>query len=72
MAYIDPDGMFGGDRMAMLTDRARFFWPWIWVASNTVGRIELNYRKISDTVFRQFNHRPTEEQFWALIKEFHD
>lgn len=72
MAYIDPDGMFGGDRMAMLSDSAKMSWPWFWCASNSVGRIELNYRAFCDGPFRQFHKPPTERQFWDWVTEFHD
>jgi hypothetical protein len=64
--------MFGGDRMAMLSDRARWAWPWFWCGSNGFGRIELNYRKILLTIFNQFKKTPSEEQFWSLIKEFRE
>lgn len=72
MAYIDPEGMFGGDRMALLSDSARFAWPWFWCAGNSVGRVELSYKAFSDTVFRQFKKKPTETQFWNWVSEFHE
>ena len=72
MSLIDPEGMFGGERMAMLSDRARWVWPWLWCGSNTYGRIELNYRGVVTTVFRQFKKLPTEDQFWSWVKEFRD
>lgn len=72
MAYIDPEGMFGGDRMALLSDEAKWMWPWLWCASNTVGRVELNYRTMIDTAFRQFRTQPTEQEFWDCVSEFHE
>ena len=72
MAYIDPDGMFGGDRMAMLTDGARYAWPWFWCASNSLGRMKLNYRDFVGTVFRQFKKLPTEAQFWDWVSQYHE
>jgi hypothetical protein len=72
MAYIDPSGMFGGERMALLSDSAKMAWPWFWCASNTVGRIELNYRAFCDGPFRQFRRPPTEKQFWEWVTEFHE
>lgn len=71
MAYIDPEGMYGGDRIAMLSDKTRWVWPWLWCLGNSVGRFELNYRTVVERAFRQFKSRPTEEQFWAWIKELH-
>jgi hypothetical protein len=72
MAYIDPEGMFGGDRMALLSDSAKMAWPWFWCASNTVGRVELNYREFTNGPFRQFRKPPTEKQFWEWVEEFHE
>lgn len=72
MAYIDSSGMFGGDRMAMLSDSARLAWPWFWCASNSVGRIELNYRSFVANAFRQFKKPPTEQTFWDWVSEYHE
>lgn len=72
MALIDPHGMFGGDRMSLLSDSAKMAWPWFWCASNTVGRLELDYNKICAVAFRQFQNRPTEDQFWSWVSEFKD
>jgi len=72
MAYIDPEGMFGGDRMAMLSDGARYAWPWFWCSSNTVGRVKLNYRDFLGRAFRQFKKVPTEDQFWDWSSQFHE
>ena len=72
MAYIDPEGMFGGDRMAMLSDSCKMAWSWFWCATNTVGRVELNYRDFINTVFRQFKKPPTEKQFWDWAAELHE
>ncbi len=70
MALIDPDGMFGGDRMALLSDNARLHWPWFWCASNTVARLELDYPKVIARAYRQFSVKPTEDEFWGLVGEF--
>ncbi len=70
MSLIDPDGMFGGDRMALLSDNARLHWPWFWCASNTVARLELDYQKVITRAYRQFTVKPSEDEFWALVGEF--
>lgn len=72
MAYIDAAGMFSGDRMAMLSDSGRLAWPWFWCASNTVGRIELNYRAFVANAFRQFKKPPAEQTFWDWVSEYHE
>lgn len=72
MSYIDPDGMFNGDRMGLLSDDAKLFWPYFWCASNTVGRIELNFRKVLGRAFHHFKAPPTEHQFWTWLREYRD
>lgn len=72
MAYIDPDGMFYGDRMALISDEARLCWPYFWVASNTVGRLELNYQKVIGRAFHHFKKPPSEDQFWLWLREYRD
>jgi hypothetical protein len=72
MAVIDPDGMFGGDRMAKLSDQARLHWPWLYIASNGFSRIELNYRRIVARVYANFATVPTEEEFYAMVQEYFD
>lgn len=69
---IDCEGMFGGDRMAKLSDRAKLFWPWLYLASNGYARFEINYRRILQRVFSGFADPPTEEQFVAYLKEYCD
>lgn len=58
--------------MAMLSDGARYAWPWFWCASNTVGRVKLAYRDFLNTVFRQFKKVPTEDQFWDWVAQYHE
>ncbi len=70
MALIDPDGLFNGDRFTLMSDSARFAWPYFWCASNTVGRIELNYHKVVARAFSRFKKPPSEEQFWVWVGEF--
>lgn len=70
MSYIDPDGLFQGDRMALLSDEARLYWPYFWCASNTVGRVELNYWKVVSRAFQRFKVPITEAKFWTLVREY--
>lgn len=70
MPIIDPDGYFGGDRFAMVSDSARMVWPTFFLASNTVARIELSYDKVIAKAFYRWKKKPTETQFWAWIEEY--
>ncbi len=56
----------------MLSDEARLLWPFFWCASNTLGRLELNYRKFLGRAFHQFKTPPTEERFWGIVREYRD
>ncbi len=70
MAFISADGLFNGERFERVSDSARYAWPYLWVASNTCGRIELNYHRVVGRAFSRFHHVPTEEEFWGWIREF--
>jgi len=67
---INADGLFNGDRFERVSDSARYAWPYFWLASNTYGRLELNYHRIAGRAFGRFQHVPTEEEFWSWIKEY--
>jgi len=72
MAIIDPDGCFNGDRMAMLSDEARLHWPHIFLLANTLGRFEINPRRILDRAYGGFRIRPTETEILGYIREYGD
>jgi len=71
MAIIDPDGLFQGDRLVRCSDKARLLWPYFYTASNSLGRIELNYRKLYAQVFGNFRQPLTEQEFLEVIAEYH-
>jgi hypothetical protein len=74
VAIINPDGLFFGERMAKLSDKARLLWPHIFIASNTVGRIEVNYRKLLNRAFSDFKENPftDEEEYVAIMGEYQE
>jgi hypothetical protein len=70
MAIIDPEGLFGGDRLAALSDKARLFWPWLYSATNGYARFELNPRAIIRRCFSAFSEPMTEEQLLIILTEY--
>jgi hypothetical protein len=70
VAIIDADGLFKGDRIARLSDSAKYAWPFLFLASNSCARIELNYQRIASSVFGRFQVPPSEKQFWTWINEY--
>jgi hypothetical protein len=68
MAIINADGLFGGDRLAMCSDKARLYWPYFFLASNGYGRLELNYPKIMNRAFHRFKKPPTEDEAFEYLK----
>ena len=70
MPVIDADGLFNGDRFDLVSDRARLLWPYFWCASNTLGRLELNYHKIIGRAFARFKEPPSQEEFWQIVREY--
>lgn len=69
---IDADGLFNGERFERVSDSARLAWPYFWLASNTFGRLELSYHRVVGRAFSRFKRVPTEEEFWAWIKEYQE
>jgi hypothetical protein len=72
MPLIDPDGMFNGDRIARLTDGAKLYWPWLYLASNGYARVEINYRRLKARVFNGFAAPPSEAHLMSMVKEYHE
>lgn len=71
MAIIDSEGLFAGSRMGLLKDVARLHFPWLLVASNGFGRIEVNYNGIVARVYQGFGQKPTREELLGWIQEYH-
>jgi hypothetical protein len=71
MAVIDAEGLFAGNRMGLLTDGARLHFPWLLVASNGFGRLEINYNGIVARVYQGFRVKPTQAELFAWVQEYH-
>jgi hypothetical protein len=67
---IEAKGFFCGDRLSSCSDEAQLFWPRYFLASNSVGRIELNYDELQATAFKSLRKKPTREEFEAHIHEY--
>lgn len=72
MAIIDPEGLYGGGRLASCSDSARLHWPWLFLAANGFGRMHLDYKAIIRSVYQNFKQPPTEAEFWSYVKEYAD
>lgn len=72
MAVIDANGLFGGDRIARLSDRAILHWPFFFLASNGFGRIEVNYAQLMAVPLRQFKSPPSQQDVAAMFREYHE
>lgn len=72
MAILEPEGLFGGDRLAALSDKARVYWPWLYTASNSFARLELNCRNIISRCFPAWANKPSEQQIMLFIREYAD
>ena len=70
MALIDPEGLFGGDRLRACSDRARLLWPYLYLASNGFGRLELNYHRIIARCFSDFRRIPSEAELKKVLDEY--
>lgn len=70
MAIIDSDGLFNGERLAALSDRARLFWPWFYSAANGYARLELNLKAIRSRCFSAWSSPPTEADIELMLAEY--
>jgi hypothetical protein len=70
MAMIDPEGLFGGDRLRRCSNAAQLHWPRLFLASNGFARIELNYSKLTGRAYANFNPVPSPEELGGYIREY--
>lgn len=70
MAIIDPDGLFAGERLAACSDIAQLYWPRLFLAANTCGRLELSYKSIVSRIFANFHKIPEPLGIWQIFKEY--
>jgi hypothetical protein len=72
VSIIDPDGLFGGDRLRRCSNIAQLHWPRLFLASDGFARLELNYAKIVGRAYPTFKPIPTEMEMQAWLKEYVD
>ncbi len=72
MAIIDPDGLFGGDRLRQCSNEAQLHWPRLYLASDGFGRLEINYARIIGRAYATFNPVPSQTELKSWIQEYHD
>src|SRR5205809_6033901 len=70
MAIIDPDGLFGGDRLRRCSNAAQLHWPRLYLASDGFARLEVNYARIIGRCYATFNPIPSETEIQAWICEY--
>lgn len=68
MAIIDPRGLRCGERLRRCTDLARLLWPYLYLSSNSVGRLELSYDE--NVLAFRFQRPPSEERYRTVILEY--
>lgn len=71
MAIIDPEGLFLGDRMGLLSTMARLHWPYLFLLSNAFGRFEISYPKIVSRAYSTFSEIPTRDDIHGYVREYH-
>lgn len=70
MAIIDPDGLFGGDRLRRCSNMAQLHWPRLFLASDGYGRLEINYARIVGRAYATFNPIPSEADVTGWLQEY--
>jgi hypothetical protein len=69
---IDQAGLLQGDRIRACSDDAQLHFPRLLVASNRLGRLEMNYPKLLDKAYAGIRNKPTREQITQWLREYHD
>lgn len=72
MAIIIAEGLFNGRRLRACSDKARLLWPYLFLASNGFGRLEIDYEFILRNFFVDFRNFPKPNEFFGIIREYHD
>lgn len=72
MPHIKPEGLLHGERIRSLSLKGKFYWPYIYAASNGYGRIKLEYFSLISAAFDAFQEKPTVEDIEQVIQEFSD
>ena len=72
MAIIMADGLFNGKRLRACSDKARLLWPYLFLASNGFGRLEIDYEYIIRNFFVDFRNPPKSSEFFGILKEYHE
>lgn len=70
MAIIDPQGLFGGDRLRRCSNAAQLHWPRIFLASDGFARLEINYPKIIGRAYSTFSPAPSAAEIEDYIQEY--
>jgi len=70
--FIQAHGLHHGERLRKCSDEARLWWPYLFLAANSYGRMRLSYARFLSDVAVDFNRPPAEDEYWALFKEYRD
>ena len=72
MSIIDPEGLFGGDRLRRCSNVAQLHWPRLFLASDGFARFEINYARIIGRAYPTFNPVPIEAELQTCLQEYAD
>jgi len=72
MAIIMAEGLFNGKRLRACSDMARLLWPYLFLASNGYGRLEIDYEYIIRNFFVDFRNPPKSSAFFGILREYHE
>ncbi len=67
---IDPEGLFGGDRLRRCSNAAQLHWPRLFLASDGFARLEINYARIIGRAYPTFNPAPSEAELQVYLQEY--
>lgn len=72
MAIIDPEGLYGGERLRSCSSQARLLWPYFFLLCNGFGRFELDLDRIIARAFITFDPVPSRKELEDCLREYID
>jgi hypothetical protein len=69
MPVIDPSGLYFGDRLRKLSQKALLYWPFFYCLSNGYGRFEVTYSFILSK-FKEMPSVPSQGEVKEMVAEY--
>jgi len=69
---IDFQALIQGKRLQACSDKARLLFPYLFMGSNSLGRLELDIDAINDNILVAFKTPLSAGELWSIVQEYRD